>query len=367
MKIVIDARELRTSSGRYVERLLHYLQIIDKVNEYVVLIKPIDFDGWNPTNPNFTKEECPVKEFTFAEQVGLGRQIRKTKADLVHFPFPQQPVLYRGKTVTTFHDLTTLRFTNPDKNLVVFRLKQKIFEWVMKRAASKSEDLIVPSEFVKKELVGFFGVKEQKINVIYEASEAINQALEPLPELLNKQFIMYVGRPTPHKNLERLIDAFALLKSQHPQLQLVLAGKEDANYRRVRESAAKRGVGGIVFTDFVSEGQLRWLYETCEAYVFPSLSEGFGLPGLEAMMHGAPVVSSNATCLPEIYGEAAHYFDPTDVQAISDAISEVLTDKNLRQKLIIAGKEQAKKYSWQTMAEKTLKLYNQILQGNKVS
>jgi glycosyltransferase involved in cell wall biosynthesis len=114
----------------------------------------------------------------------------------------------------------------------------------------------------------------------------------------------------------------------------------------------------------VSEGQLRWLYENCAAYVFPSLSEGFGLPGLEAMVHGAPVVSSNATCLPEVYGEAAHYFDPLDVDDIASKIGETLDNEALRSNLIKKGKEQAAKYSWRRTAEQTLEVYEKALNAS---
>ena len=119
----------------------------------------------------------------------------------------------------------------------------------------------------------------------------------------------------------------------------------------------------VIFTDFVSEGQLRWMYEHCAAYVFPSLSEGFGLPGLEAMLHGAPVISSNATCLPEIYGEAAHYFNPHDIQAMADALNAVLINGRFRAELIVKGKEQVAQYSWQRMAEQTFQIYSKVL-GN---
>jgi glycosyltransferase involved in cell wall biosynthesis len=115
-----------------------------------------------------------------------------------------------------------------------------------------------------------------------------------------------------------------------------------------------------VFTDFINEGELRWLYEHSAAYVFPSLSEGFGLPGLEAMIHGTPVVSSDATCLPEVYGDAAHYFDPRDVRDMAAKISDVLTDSKLRQDLIKKGTAQAAKYSWQRMAEQTLEIYSKF-------
>jgi glycosyltransferase involved in cell wall biosynthesis len=359
--IVIDGRELRTSSGRYVERLLHYLQTIDQAHSYSVLLKPEDLGGWQASNPNFKAVACPYKEFTFGEQLGLRRQVRGLKADLVHFPFAQQPIWYRGSVVTTIQDLTTLRFDNPSKNRLVFRFKQRIYEYVIKRVAHKSKQLITPSQFVKDDLVKFSGVSPKKITVTYEAADLIKDAPEPLADLKGKQFIMYIGRPTPHKNLERLIEAFEQLKAQHPDLLLVLAGKQDANYQRIKDDVQKANNRGVVFTGFVSEGQLRWLYENCAAYVFPSLSEGFGLPGLEAMIHGAPVASSNATCLPEIYGDAAHYFDPLDAQAMGKAIDEVLTDKNLLSKLVQNGQKQVQKYSWRKMAEQTLEVYQRSL------
>ena len=356
-RIVIDARELRTSSGRYVERLLHYLQSVDFDNRYSVLLKPEDVDGWTPVNSNFDVVACPFKEFSFGEQIGFMRLVKSLKADLVHFTFAQQPIWYSRPVVTTIQDLTTLRFDNPDKNPLVFKFKQRVYKYVVKRVAIKSVRLITPSFFVRDDVVAFAGVDPDKITVTYEAAEKIADVAEPISDLAGKPFVLYVGRPTPHKNLDRLIEAFSLLNSQHPDLKLVLAGKKDANYARVES----KKVQGVVFTDFVSEGQLRWLYENCQAYVFPSMSEGFGLPGLEAMVHGAPVISSNATCLPEIYEDAAHYFDPLDVKAMSDAINEVLTDKELRSGLIAHGSAQVSKFSWQRMAEQTLEVYKQML------
>ena len=361
MKIVIDARELRTSTGRYVERLLHYLQRIDSQNSYTVLLKPADLDGWQPAAANFAALACPYKEFSFGEQLGFKRQLNGLKADLVHFGMTQQPVGYKGASVTTVHDLTTVRFTNPDKNPLVFKFKQAVYKYVVRRVARKSVAVITPSKFVKKDLAGFAGISPDKISVTYEAADPINDTPEPVPELAGRQFLMYVGRPTPHKNLERLIEVFALLKRQHSGLVLVLAGKQDANYRRAEESVAKHGIQDVLFTGFISEGRLRWLYENCSAYVFPSLSEGFGLPGLEAMVHGAPVASSNATCLPEIYGDAAHYFDPLNTEDMARAIGEVLDNKELRERLAAAGQQQAAKYAWQRTAEQTLAVYQTVL------
>jgi glycosyltransferase involved in cell wall biosynthesis len=245
----------------------------------------------------------------------------------------------------------------------VFTVKQQVYRYVIKRAARRAVVVLTAAEYVKQDIVQFTGINLSKITVTYEAADPITDRPQPIAGLQGKQFVMYVGRPTPHKNLKRLIEAFVLLKAQHPDLLLVLAGKLDANYRRLEKSVRKRNLKGMVFTGFVSEAELRWLYENCTAYVFPSLSEGFGLPGLEAMVHGAPVVSSNATCLPEIYGEAAHYFDPLDVRAMSDAINEVLTDQDLRADLIQKGRQQAGKYSWQRMAEQTLEVYNRALKA----
>lgn len=366
-KIVIDARELRTSTGRYIERLLHYLQIIDKKNDYVILLTPKDIEGWEPTNKRFTKLECPYKEFTFAEQLGLLKQLRALKADLVHFGMVQQPILYFGKVVTTMHDLTTVRFKNPSKNKVAFAIKQEVYKWVNRIVARKSRAVITPTQFVKEDVARFARINSRKIQVTHEAADPIKEKPEAVEGLEDQNFIMYVGRPLPHKNLWRLIEAFSLLKQTHPDLKLVLAGKKDALYKRIARRVEKQSISDVVFTGFVSESQLRWLYENTAAYIFPSLSEGFGLPGLEAMQAGAPVVSSNATCLPEVYGDAAEYFDPLDSELMAKAISRVLDEPERAQKLRKLGKRQVEKYSWKRTAEQTLEVYNKVLEDQPLN
>lgn len=360
-RIVIDAREYTSSTGRYISRLIQNLQELKSEHEFIVLLKPDDMTACRLTNSRFRKVACPYKEFTFAEQLGFKRQLDSLQPDLVHFGKDHQPVLYRGKVVTTMHDLTTARFRNPAKFWPVFKFKQVVYKWVVRRVARQSLAILTGSNFVKADLVRFTGVNPSKITVTYEAADLIAEAPAPVSDLQGKRFIMYVGRPTPHKNLERLIEAFASLAPDQPDLRLALAGRQDANYRRIAASARRRGLGHVVFTDYVSEAQLRWLYEHCAAYVFPSLSEGFGLPGLEAMAHGTPVISSDATCLPEVYGPAAYYFDPLDTSAMAAAISDVLTDKTLRAKLTRDGRRQAAKYSWRRMAEQTLAVYDQVL------
>ena len=361
-KIVIDARESGTTSGRYVDKLLEYLGKAKPKYQIVVLTKPKRVEFLRTLVPKFEIVESPYKEFTFSEQFRLYKQITNINPDLVHFTFAHQPILYRGKVLTTFHDLTTVRFRNPAKNWLVFVIKQKIYAWVIKIAARKSVAVLSPTEFVKDDVAKFAHINSRKITVTYEAADQITEVAEPVEGVNDDtEFIMYVGRPQPHKNLERLIDAFVMLKVKHPNLKLVFAGKKDALYKRLNRGARAAGFDDIIFTGFVSEGQLRWLYEHCAAYVFPSLSEGFGLPGLEAMIHGAPLVSSNATCLPEVYGEAAEYFDPTDPFAIASAVTRVIDNPKRSEELRKLGAKQVTKYSWEKTAAETLAVYDSIL------
>jgi glycosyltransferase involved in cell wall biosynthesis len=362
MKIVIDARESGSSTGRYIDKLVEYLHKIGPKHKITVLTKKKRVDFMKGIAPKFTVLSTRVKEFTFAEQTKLLKQIKEQEADLVFFPAAQQPILYRGKVVTTIQDLTTVRFRNPAKNWLVFTVKRWVYVWVNKIVGRKSKLLITPTEFVKDDFARFAKINSRKITVTHESADKITDKPEPFEELQDKQFIMYVGRPTPHKNLDRLIEAFALLRQSHPQLRLVLVGKKDSLYRQLEKSVTSKGIKNVIFTDFVSEGQLRWLYENTAAYVFPSLSEGFGLPPMEAMHHGAPVVSSNATCLPEVYQDAVLYFDPLDVEDMAAKIEGMVTDKKLQAKFTSRGASLVKQYSWERMARQTLEVFNQALE-----
>ncbi len=362
-KIVIDARESGTTTGRYIDKLIEHLAKLPSEHKFTVLTKEHRIGYLKKMAPKFNIVECPFAEFSFHEQIDLLKQIRDLEPDLVHFGMVQQPVLYKGKVVTTMHDLTTTRFRNPDKNWLVFAIKQKIYKWVNKRVARKSDSIITPTEFVKDDVARYARINSRKITVTYEAADPIKEKAEPYKDLEGQQFIMYLGRPMPHKNLDRLVDAFALLRQQHPDLKLALVGKSDPNYKALQKRTEHKSVKNVIFTDFVSDGQLRWLYEHTSAYIFPSLSEGFGLPGLEAMVAGAPVVSSNATCLPEVYKDGAEYFDPYSIEDMASAIHKVISDDKLSKQLIRQGKVVASKYSWDRTAQETLDVYNQVLEN----
>lgn len=355
--IVIDARIINSSSGVYVERLLHYLQEIDQTNQYTVLVRQKDKNYWQPSVANFKTKTAEFDNFSFAEQFGLKKLLNELKPDLVHFCMPQQPVWYKGASVTTVHDLTLLKTYNSDKNWLVFHLKQLVGRWVFKKIAGINHYIITPSQFTKKDYVAFSGINPAKVIVTYEAAEpATAHKLKPYKHPF-KRFILYVGKQSDYKNIQRLGDAHQKLLNKYPELGLILVGRKDAAAKNNQRYFQQKSYKNILFTDFIPNNQRDWLYKNAAAYVFPSLMEGFGLPGLEAMAYGAPVVSSRATCLPEVYGQAAYYFDPLDINDMARAIGDILENKSLRQGLIKKGYRQLKKYSWKRMAKQTHQLY----------
>lgn len=361
--IVIDARIRQSSTGRYADRLLEHLQVIDGDNRYTVLIGTSD--NWKPKADNFSTRVCPYQQFSFnpLEQIGFAWLLYRLRADLVHFTMTQQPLLYFGKIVTTTHDLTMFRFTKPkDAPMLVFRLKILGYRLLFWAGHRKSKKIIVPTDFAAQDLIDHQPFTKDKIVRTHEASEPPLKSKAVKPSGIKRPFILYVGTAFPHKNLEGLINAFEQLKQQHPKLSLVLAGKREYHSKQLEESIADRSIASsVTFPGFVSDSELKWLYQNASAYVFPSFSEGFGLPGLEAMAHSCPLVSSNATCLPEVYGNAAHYFDPADAEDMAEKINDVISNKKLRDRLVSRGHKQIKKYSWRRMAKETLAIYQSVL------
>lgn len=287
----------------------------------------------------------------------------RLKPDLVHFTMTQQPLSYFGNIVTTTHDLTMLRFVRPKgKNIVVHWIKMLGYRLLFWSAHHKSKVIIVPTNFVKEDLSQYQPFTADKIALTYEASEPpIKDKAEPVPGVA-KPFIFHVGSPFPHKNIERLIEAYEILLQKNPNLKLVLAGKREHYFEKLEEWHKDRSsYRSTIYTGFIPDSQLKWLYKNAEAYVLPSLSEGFGLPGLEAMTHGCPVVSSSATCLPEVYGEAAVYFDPYDVQDIVKKIEEMLGSGDLSDSLKKKGFDQIQHYSWEKMTNETHNIYISLL------
>ncbi|HEY2004273.1 MAG TPA: glycosyltransferase family 1 protein [Candidatus Saccharimonadia bacterium] len=363
MKIAIDARIIYTSTGRYVERLLEHLQQLDQKNEYIVLLLAKDFDRWQPSAPNFRKVVADFPIYSLGEQLGLARLMYGLKADLVHFTMPQHPLLYWRRHVVTVHDLTLLDFVIARgsegwlQDFFRTKVKPAAFKLTIWWTARWAQLILVPTRYVSEQMTRRLGARNSRVIVTYEAADPLATKAEK-PEIgQGREFLLYVGNAYPYKNLWRLIEAHRGL--HHEGLKLVLVGKRDYFYEQLERRAKQQGMNDVIFAGFVPDEQLRWLYEHAKLYVFPSLSEGFGLPPLEAMQYGLPVVSSRATCLPEVYQDAAEYFDPQNTEDMVKVIEKVLEDRGQQEKLRRAGYERVKQFSWQKMAEQTFEAYRQ--------
>lgn len=362
MHIAIDARIINSSTGRYIERLLTYLEKLDSPHQFSVLVRKKDRDYWKPTKSNFKVVVADFHQYTFAEQTGFLIFLNDLKADLVHFCMPQQPLLYRGTKVTTVHDLNLLRITeNEGMPLPVLKFKQGVFSYLLRSVTKKSDYILTPTLHTKDDLLAFQPVNPDKIVVTYEAADLVSKNEKPVKQFVGKKFMIIVGRAEKYKNQQGAIEAHQLLLKNHPDLWLVIIGKRDNTSHKLEEWAQKKGYKQLEFFGFASDDELAWFYNHCAVYAFPSFMEGFGLHALEAMKHGAPVASSNATCLPEVLGDAALYFDPANPQEMADQVHKILVDKKLRNELIKKGAQQAARYSWQKMAKETLAIYDQAL------
>ncbi len=365
--IVIDARIRPSSTGRYVDRLLEHLQTLDTENRYTVLLDPKD--NWKPSAKNFSTLPCPYKKFSFnpADHFTYARFLSKLRPDLVHFAMsPQEPMFYSGKRVTTTHDLTMLRYTRAGRlPLPLHWLRMAGYRLTLWHSHRVARVIIVGTEYVKQDIIKLHKFTKNKIAVTYEASEPpLPIKSEPLADV-KQPFIMHVGSPFPHKNIERLVEAFTLLKKdKHPDLQLVLAGKKEYYFDQlIKDLENHEFRKDIIIPGFISDGGLKWLYENTDCYVLPSLSEGFGLPGLEAMVHRAPLASSNATCLPEVYEDAAAYFNPNDPKHMAAVVSDIITSPDYANKLRTNGEARVICFSWEKMAKETLEVYSSVLSG----
>lgn len=375
MKIVIDARMINESGiGRYIRNLINELQKLDQQNDYYILHLKKDFNTFLYQS-NFHKVLADFKWYTVTEQIKLPRILHNLKPDLVHFPHFNVPILYRGRFVVTIHDLIhqhqSLQKASTHGKLI-FNAKKFGYKKVFETAVKKSERILVPSNFVKVQLTNEWKVKDEKIEVTPEAvdpdligidfNSSRSRKNENLPDNVRAPYIFYVGNAHPHKNIENLIKVFLILREDDNDLQLVLSGKENYFWKQIKKKYSQKG---IIYTDYVSDSQLVALYKNAKVYVEPSVEEGFGLPILEAMSLGCPVVSSNIGSLMEVGGPssgvAAIYFNPLSIEDMVEKISGILNSEKLRKKLISKGKERVKGFSWEKMAQQTLEVYKEAI------
>lgn len=372
MKIGIDARMYGPAVGggglgRYVEQLVNELQQQDQENRYVLFLKRENFDACRITNPNFEKRLADAHWYTVKEQLVMPGIIDRERLDLVHFPHWNVPLLLRTPFVVTIHDLILLEQPASAKTTTrhpaVFALKRIGYRIALWNAVHRSRKIIAVSEYTKSAIKAFFPrVPTEKIEVVYNGvTELCHSATQPLRHSATPYFL-YVGNAYPHKNLETLLHAFSFFVQTHPDIELVLAGRNDQFYERLRKELDVIDVprANVRFVMNPTDAELADLYRHAALYLFPSRSEGFGLPPLEAMSAGIPVAASRATSLPEILGDAALYFSPDDIEEMVEAMERALTDEPLRADLVARGHQQVKRYSWPAMAATIRRIYGEI-------
>lgn len=359
---MIDARLYGLENaglGRYVMNLLKYLSETDSKNEYILLLRKKYFDRLK-LPPRFTGVLAEFRHYSLAEQVLLPALILKHKPDLVHFPHFNVPLFCPVPFVVTIHDILMHRQKGLDATTlspVLYYFKRLGYSGVFRRAVTASGAVIVPSNFVKKEIVDYYKVDPDKVRVTYEGVDVL--AGDKKPKVPGLYFI-YSGNAYPHKNLKRLVEAIIELNlTTKERVYLLIASTRSVFTRRLEELIDKSNAGRFVkLLGFVPDEELGALYKHSLGFVFPSLSEGFGLPGLEAMNAGALSLVSDIPVFREVYKDAAIYFNPYDFSSIAKAMKEVVgMSKEERVKRIESGQNFIKRYSWRKMAEETLKIY----------
>ena len=361
MKIGIDARLYGTKHrglGRYVQKLVDGVVKADTKNQYVLFFTKDNIKEFKTQNSKVKTVEVNARWYSLKEQSVVPKIIKKEKLDLMHFPHFNVPFSFNDRYIVTIHDLIIDHF--PDSRATnlpkwQYKIKLSAYKKILSHAVKKAEKIIVPSKFVKTDLMSLYQVSEEKIEVTYEGYflEDDHESVDIKRFQINKPYLLYVGAAYPHKNLERLINVFNTI-NKSDKYQLVFVGKVDKFYQKLKDAVKNKD---IIFTGFVSEGELKSLYQNALINVFPSLYEGFGLPPIEAQAHRLPVVSSNRSSMPEVLSDSVIYFNPEDESDMVNKITKVLNNDKIRQDLIKKGLENIKKFSWDKMVDETIKLY----------
>ncbi len=371
MRIGIDARMMGKGFGlaRYTEQLIVHSLQVDTVNEFVLFLRKENWDQIPDTTPRVKKVLADIPWYSLQEQLQLIGIIKKEKVDLMHFPHWNIPYFYRQPYVVTIHDLIMFHFPRAQATTlgpVKFWVKDMAHRLLLRTISKSAKHIFATSEFTKSDIHATLHVPLEKMTVTYQAPFEVIQNMDDINHEsllakynITKPYILYVGAAYPHKNLRGLIDAWKLYEQKYGSThQLVLVGKENYFYSEIKKyQQAVAPESHVLFTGFVPDEELSVLYEHASLYVFPSLYEGFGLPPLEAMVHGVPVVSSNQSCLPEVLGNAALYFDPQNRDEMVEKIHSGLTDILLQENLKIHSKKILQKYSWETLARQTINVY----------
>ncbi|MBT4547100.1 MAG: glycosyltransferase family 4 protein [Candidatus Magasanikbacteria bacterium] len=373
MKIGIDCRMFGSGFGlaRYTEQLVKHLLEIDLENQYILFFRNENVKEFVAvSNKNVKIVIADIPWYSWAEQIKFKKIIRQQKVDLMHFPHWNVPLFYNDPFVVTVHDLIMYHYPRPEATTlgpIKFWIKDRLHRIVLGHAIKKAKHIIVTSEFTKQDIHDTLKVSNDKMITTYQAPFSYNISSLKDNEFvlqkygIKKPYVMYVGTAYPHKNIEGLLNAWLKFQELHgDEYQLVLVGKENYFYQRLLVQQATHEIKNFVYTGFVEDDELSAIYLQSSLYVFPSFYEGFGLPPLEAQDHGVPVVSSNASCLPEVLGDSVLYFDPNSPDQMADMIHKALDDEGVRSELKQNAKENLKRFSWEGLAEKTLDLYRKF-------
>jgi glycosyltransferase involved in cell wall biosynthesis len=375
MRVGIDIRKINEFGvGTYIWNLIRNLAVVDRDNEYFLIGSTRNFHELGPLPPNFKQLYQPEEETLWRHHVTIPFAVRRQKVDVVHVPHHEAPLLNPSRLVVTIHDCVHLLF--PDEHASKFRNYRSYLQ--TKRVVESARHVLAVSKSTKEDLTNIFELPPSKISVVHNALDE-RFAFSNIPEerksvleryQLKDPFVLYAGKIRPHKNLHRLIEAFAVLKSElaeddrYKNLKLIIIGDELSKHQYLRLTVIRSGAQQDVrFFGFVPYPILRVFYQSATLFAFPSLYEGFGLPPLEAMANRTPVLASNGSSLPEVLDDAAVLVNPENVFDIARGMKLILLDDLLRQRLIDKGIEQVRKFSWKTAAEKVLETYRLVAGG----
>jgi len=369
MRIAIDIRRVNEFGiGTYIWNLVRNLSEVDDQNEYLLAGSDRNFHELGPLRPNFSQLTQTDPAGSWREHVSFPLALGKRKPDVVHIPHHECPFMTPGRLVVTVHDCVHVKF--PPENLS--RIRRYELYWRTKRAVSNASQILAVSNSTRDDLMNIFDLDTNRISVIHNALDerfaAAGNGSESKTVLeryqLHDPFILYSGRIRPHKNIHRLIEAFAVLKNElrederYRNLKLIVIGDELSRHQYLRLTVVRSGVQQDVrFFGFVPYSILQGFYQSAVLFAFPSLYEGFGLPPLEAMASRTPVLASNTSSLPEVLGDAALLVNPENVFEIARGMKSILMEDSLRARLVERGLKNISKFSWEAAARQVIAAY----------
>lgn len=362
--ICIDARlwgTRNTGPGRYTQELIRHLPSKTDI-QLVLIVSPQNIH--NPELGSYRKFIARHHPYSLLAQLEMFYFGLKIHPDLLHSPHFTVPLIWPGKVIVTIHDLIKHYSRGPatsTRGVFLYWLKYLAYRFNVWFAVHRSAHILVPSRYWKEKLMQLYGLADSKITVTYEGVSAgfVNSTPAQIDIPDHRPYVLHVGNIYPHKNIPALLSAIKILNGR---VLLILVCPRTVFTARLNSLIIQTGIGHLVkVMNYLPDTDLLGLYQHALAYVFPSFIEGFGLPGLEAMAAGTAVIASNSSCLPEIYGPAALYFNPHDSQGLADLILELQAHPSRRQALIRTGSTWVKKYSWAKMGQQTWKIYRAML------